>query len=89
APEGREDGRVSMLLRLSIPGGTAPQEIAEYHATLPDPVYGTQLQDLATPGHIAQGRIVIDYKDLPVTLADGTIVTLRAPAYALGSPAYG
>ncbi len=89
APEGPQDGRVSMLMRLSIPGGSLPAEIADYHATLPDPVYGTQLQDYATLGQMAEGRIDITYAEVPVTLADGTVVTLRAPTYVLGNPAYG
>ena len=88
-PEGPDDNAVSMLMRLSVPGGTTPQEIAEYNATLPDPVYGGQLQDFATPGQTAEGRIEITWTDLPVTLADGAVVTLRAPAYALGNPGFG
>jgi CxxC motif-containing protein (DUF1111 family) len=80
---------VSMLLRLSVPGGTAPQEIADYHATLPDPVYGGQLQDFASPGQTAEGRIRITYVEVPVTLADGTVVTLQAPDFSLGNPGFG
>jgi len=68
---------VSMLLRLSVPGGAG------------DPVYGTQLQDFAVQGLKAEGRIVIDYSDLPVTLGDGTMVKLRAPHYSVADLAYG
>ena len=89
APEGPTDNRVSMLLRLSIPGGTTPAEIADFHATLPDPVYGTQLQDYATLGQMAEGRIDITYTEVPATLADGTLVSLRAPIYGIRNPAYG
>ena len=49
-PDGPDASRVSMFLRLSVPGGTAPAEIADYLATLPDPTYGGQLQDLAVEG---------------------------------------
>ncbi|MGQ0566432.1 MAG: di-heme oxidoreductase family protein [Gemmobacter sp.] len=87
SPEGAT--AVSMLLRLSVPGGTSPPEIAGYHATLPDPVYGGQLQDFAAIGQRAEGRIVIDWTETPVTLADGAVVSLRAPAYRIGDPAYG
>ena len=88
-PEGPEDGRVSMFLRLSIPADTGPADIAEWIATAPDPIYGGQLQDLAAPGHHAEGRMDITYADLPVPLADGTVITLRQPSYAFADPAYG
>ncbi|MGL5011349.1 MAG: di-heme oxidoredictase family protein, partial [Paracoccaceae bacterium] len=80
---------VSLFLRISLPGGTAPEEIAGYLSTIPDPVYGSQLQDFASPGQVAEGRMQITYRDLPVTLADGTVITLRAPSYAVADPAYG
>lgn len=89
APDGPDDSAVSMFLRLSIPGGTAPADIEGYLATLPDPVYGGQLQDLAAPGHAAEGVMTIAYTDVPLTLADGTAVSLRAPRYSVGAPAYG
>ncbi|MBE0554632.1 MAG: c-type cytochrome [Rhodobacteraceae bacterium] len=88
-PEGPDDGRVSMFLRLSVPGGSAPAEIEDWLATQPEPVYGGQLQDLAAPGHAAEGRMEVSYTETPVTLADGTVVSLRAPAYAVSNPGYG
>ncbi len=87
-PEGPEDGRVSMFLRLSIPGGTA-EEIEGWLATRPDPTYGGQLQDLAIPGHAAEGRMEITYTEQTVTLADGLTVSLRVPEYAFVNPGYG
>jgi CxxC motif-containing protein (DUF1111 family) len=80
---------VSMFLRLSLPGGSAPDEIADYLATQSDPLYGEQLQDFASPGQTPEGRMQITYTDLPVTLADGSIITLRAPAYAIADAAHG
>lgn len=88
-PEGPEDGRVSMFLRLSVPGGPSPEGIAEWLATQPDPIYGGQLQDLAAPGQTPEGRMEVSYSDLPVTFPDGTVVTLREPAYAFSNPANG
>ena len=79
----------SMLLALSIPGGRSPDGIKDYLATLPDPIYGNQLQTRAAPGQAAEGKITITYADLPVTLADGTIVTLRSPTYTITDTAYG
>lgn len=88
-PEGPADGRVSMVLRLSVPGGSAPEEIEGWLAAQAEPSYGGQLQDLAAPGHAAEGRLEITYAEQPVTLGDGTIVPLRVPAYAITNPGYG
>ena len=88
-PEGPEDGRVSMFLRLSVPGGTGPEGIEDWLATLPEPTYGGQLQDLAAPGHRAEAQMDIRYTEQPVTLADGTVISLRAPTYSVSNPGYG
>jgi CxxC motif-containing protein (DUF1111 family) len=88
-PENADDGRVSMFLRLSVSGGAMPAGIADWIGTSPDPVYGGQLQDLAAPGHAAEGRMKITWAEVPVTLADGTVVSLRAPDYTFADPAYG
>lgn len=90
-PEGPEDSRVSMVMRLSVPGGdgSGPQAIADWLTTLDEPAYGGQLQDFAAPGQAAEGRWSVSYSDVPVTLADGTVVTLRAPEYALSDLAFG
>lgn len=93
-PETPQDSRVSMFLRLSVPaaptaGPTAAQEIEEWLATQPDPVYGGQLQDFAAPGHAAEAQMQVSYAALPVTLADGTVVSLRAPSYSVTAPGYG
>lgn len=93
APEGPENDPTSMLLRLSLPGGASPEGITEWIATSPDPAYGGQLQDFAAPGQSAEGRLEISYTETPVTLADGTVVSLRAPEHgfvtAQGAPADG
>ena len=49
----------------------------------PDPVYGGQLQDLAVPGLAGEGRMAIAYDEMPVTLGDGTKVSLRKPSYSV------
>jgi CxxC motif-containing protein (DUF1111 family) len=88
-PATPDAARVSMFLRLSVPGGPSPEGIADWIATSPEPTYGGQLQDLAAPGHPAEGRMDVTWTETPVTLADGTVVSLRAPAYAFAHPAYG
>jgi CxxC motif-containing protein (DUF1111 family) len=83
---------VSMFLRLSVPPGADDTRLAMdgvIAGEVGDPTYGTQLQDFAVPGLKAEGRMVIDYVDLPVTLGDGTDVTLREPHYSVADLAYG
>jgi CxxC motif-containing protein (DUF1111 family) len=81
--------RVSMFLRLSVPGGTTPMAIKDWIATSPEPTYGGQLQDLAAPGLVAEGQMEIAYSDVAVTLGDGTVITLRKPSYSVGAPGHG
>lgn len=83
---------VSMFLRLSVPPGENDTRLAldgVVAGEVGDPTYGTQLQDFAVPGLKAEGRMVIDYTDLPVTLGDGSVVTLRSPHYSVADLAYG
>ncbi len=84
-PAGPRDSAVSMLLRLSVPprGGGAFASPAA-----PDPVYGGQLQDFALPGHRAEGRLGIDYREVRVAFPGGG-ASLRAPAYRVVDPGYG
>jgi CxxC motif-containing protein (DUF1111 family) len=83
---------VSMFLRLSVPPGDDDTRLAMdgvIAGEVGDPVYGLQLQNFAVPGLPAEGRMVIDYEEVPVTLVDGTVVTLRAPTYSIADLAYG
>ena len=91
-PAGPDDSAVSMFLRLSIPPQTQAQKddlAAHRVSVIPEPTYGGQLQDLAIPGHRPEGRMVIDYEEIPVTLAGGEVVHLRKPSYSVGEPGYG
>ncbi len=54
-----------------------------------EPTYGGQLQDLADPRPAAEGRMVIDYEEIPVELAGGETVRLREPSYSIADLAYG
>lgn len=83
-PEGTDDTAVSMFLRVSIPPQTDEDRrlLAEHRVNnIPEPTYGLQLQDFAIAGHRAEYRLAVAYEELPVTLADGTVVTLRTPQY--------
>lgn len=87
-----EDNAISLLVRLSVPPRDATQRmlLADGRvASLPDPVYGGQLQDLAIDGQKPEGHLFTTWHDQPVTLGDGAVVTLRRPAYKLVDLAYG
>ncbi|MCX7305611.1 MAG: c-type cytochrome [Hyphomicrobiales bacterium] len=90
-PEGNPDA-TSMFLRLARAAETEEERraVADHQVlNFPDPVYGGQLQDLAVPGLAGEGRMGIAYEDVPVTLGDGTKLSLRKPVYTVESPAYG
>tara|TARA_R110002049_G_scaffold23781_6_gene84676 strand:- start:61677 stop:63233 length:1557 start_codon:yes stop_codon:yes gene_type:complete len=90
-PEGPTDNAISMFLRVSIPG-TADDgiaEIAEYLATLPEPTYGTQLQDFGVAGQKAEYRLHIEYTERAVPLSGGETASLRIPTYAAADLGYG
>ncbi|WP_096171687.1 di-heme oxidoredictase family protein [Cohaesibacter sp. ES.047] len=90
-PESAEDSAVSMFLRISIPGEHHPlqDEIPGYHATFPDPTYGTQMQDFGIPGHPAEYRLKIDYEEIKVALNGGETASLRKPTYTAADLGYG
>ena len=90
-PEGSADA-TSMFLRLAREAATEEEKAlrAERKAlNFPDPVYGSQLQDLAVPGLASEGRMKIAYAEQPLTLGDGTVVSLRKPTYSIEDLAYG
>jgi CxxC motif-containing protein (DUF1111 family) len=87
-----EEDAVSFLVRLSIPPQTQEDKrlLAEGRIkSVDDPVYGGQLQTLSIQGHQAEGKIRIDYTDLPVTMAGGETVHLRQPHYTIEHLGYG
>ena len=84
------DQAVSLFLRLSRPALTEAdkQQQAKY-GPLPDPVYGGQLQNMATPGITPEGEMKLTYTTKTVTYPDGREAELRVPHYELINPAYG
>jgi CxxC motif-containing protein (DUF1111 family) len=81
-----------MFLRLSIPPQNDQDRrlLTEHRRNVtPEPTYGGQLQDFAIQGHPAEGRMRIDYADLPVALSGGEQATLRQPRYAVTDLGYG
>ncbi|MDX1784831.1 MAG: di-heme oxidoredictase family protein [Roseovarius sp.] len=90
-PEGPEDNAVSMFLRVSIPGTEADAiaEIEDYIASLPEPTYGTQLQDFSLPGIPAEYRLAFTYEEVAVPMSDGETASLRHPTYTATDLGYG
>lgn len=91
-PPAAGDDAVSMFLRLSVPPKDETQEAALRRGetgVIPEPNYGTQLQNFAVPGHSAEGRMVISYEEIPVTLNGGEVVSLRKPTYSIDRLGYG
>lgn len=91
-PNGPDDNAVSMFLRVSIPPQTEQDRhlLSEHRRNVtPEPNYGTQIQDFAIQGQVAEGQMRIDYLEQPVKLGDGTVVSLRKPRYALTDTGYG
>jgi CxxC motif-containing protein (DUF1111 family) len=90
--EGAQADSVALLIRLSVPPqNDAERALLETGAahSIPDPVYGGQLQPFAVPGQNAEARVEIRYETLPVALDDGTVVELRKPTVTLADPAFG
>lgn len=83
---------VSLFLRLARPARNEAERAAiARHEVLnfPDETYGRQLQNVAIPGLAAEGKPVITYIEKPVRLADGEVVMLRKPDYAVAGLHYG
>ncbi|MDE0523589.1 MAG: c-type cytochrome [Boseongicola sp.] len=90
-PSGPDDNAISMFLQISIPGtqDDGIEEIEGYLATLPDPTYGTQLQDFSLAGHPAEYSLQIEYEEIEVPLAGGEVAHLRRPTYTAANLGYG
>ncbi|MEO1555503.1 MAG: di-heme oxidoredictase family protein [Pseudomonadota bacterium] len=90
-PEGPNDNAISMFLRVSIPTdhSAMADEIEGYLATLPQPTYGTQMQDFSLAGHVAEYRLQISYEEVEVPLSGGEVAYLRQPTYTAADLGYG
>ena len=91
-PADADDSAVSMLIRLSVPPRTKEEHAllaSGRAAVIPEPTYGTQLQDVAVPGLAAEGKISITRTEREVVFEDGSEVVLEEPRYAIVDPRYG
>ena len=81
-----------MFLRLSIPPQNEEQRslIANHIVkVIPSPKYGIQLQDIAIQGHNEEGKMHIEYEEMPLYFTDGKVVYLRKPTYSIIDWQYG
>lgn len=91
-PQGPDDLATSMFLRVSIPAQNDAQRAALKTGDMlvvPDPLYGTQLQDFAVPGLPAEAKMRISYEEIPVQLSGGETASLRKPTYSVAGTGYG
>ena len=80
---------VSMLVRLSIPASSRDAEVLLRQGVVAEPVYGTQLQDMAVPGITPEGKVRVSYSYQTQKFADGTEVELRKPTLDISNLGYG
>ncbi|GIZ11286.1 di-heme oxidoredictase family protein [Pseudomonas sp. NCCP-436] len=79
----------SLLVRLSIPAAAGQAELVKRLGVVPEPTYGTQLQDMAIPGVLPEGRVRLSYSRVPVRFADGTLIELEKPELQISQLGYG
>lgn len=91
-----EDGveTSTMFLRVSVPADAKDlpahlREIEGWIATAPEPTYGEQLQDFASPGLTPEYRLAVDWTYETVPLAGGETAELRRPDWRAEDLGYG
>lgn len=77
-----------MFLRVSVPGSDSGP-IPGTHPTLPDPIYGTQLQDFSTAGHAPEYRLGVTWEEFDLPLSGGESARLRRPTWRAENLGYG
>lgn len=90
-PEEPDDPPVSVVLHLGVPAAPGPvmSEVANWRATAPDPIYGRQIQPFGVVGQTAEAMPRVGWQEEPLTLDDGTGVSLRRPAWQIDTLQHG
>ncbi|ALG67328.1 di-heme oxidoredictase family protein [Beggiatoa leptomitoformis] len=89
-PAKADDDFVSILLRLSLPAITDAQKAQiKQSGVIAEPTYGDQLQNFSVQGVPAEGKPTVTYTEIPITFADGEVLTLRQPKYEIKNLQYG
>ena len=73
-PETEEQKRLLSMRKISV---------------VPEPTYGGQLQDFAIQGFKAEGKMHIEYAEVPFAFPDGSRLSLRQPSYSIDRLNYG
>lgn len=89
APGADASQAVGMLVRLSIPPADGDETTLQRLGVVPEPVYGGQLQDMAVPGAVPEGRMRVEYEAVPIRFADGSEIELRKPRLQISALGYG
>lgn len=88
-PHAEAKHAVGMLVRLSIPDNGTNPDLRARHGSLPDPVYGSQLQDMALPGARPEARVRVLYDTHTVAFADGHEIELQRPRLQISALGHG
>lgn len=90
-PESADENSVSLFLRLGREpdAGQRAQMTAGTLANAPDPQYGRQLQTFSVQNVPREGLLGVEYREVPLTLDDGSEISLRRPHYRILNPGYG
>lgn len=81
-PQSNNEALNGLLFRLSL-GNDAQNN------PIPEPNYGTQLQDKAIPNALPEAKVQVTYQEITQNYPDGTAYTLRKPIYTFLQPNYG
>ncbi|MFN3201910.1 MAG: di-heme oxidoredictase family protein [Bradymonadia bacterium] len=73
----------SMLVRISVPGA------GPHGGVVPVPGYGDQINPFGIPNVPGEGRVDIEWTEVPGEYADGTTYTLRRPKYVFSEMSMG
>lgn len=85
------EGFISTLVRLSVPAtdSDADKQALLSNGSVPDPVYGGQLQPKGAKGVKAEATPRLEYQEINGQFADGEKYTLIKPSLILDDPNYG
>ena len=81
----------ALFLRLSIPPAQPQQQqmYSGHLASVPDPVYGSQLQNFSVQNVPAEGKVRIQHEEITVTMTGNEQVVLLKPVYHIEALGYG
>jgi CxxC motif-containing protein (DUF1111 family) len=89
-PPAENEPMTSMLVRISLPHFlSADTQALARTGVVPEPTYGTQIQNRAIPNVRPEMDIAIRWEEVAGEFADGSPYTLRKPVLRIGNGQYG